>query len=46
MPGAEPGTEFRFELLAKFGVCRSELEVPGHIHPEIKGQVKFDFFDF
>ena len=37
-PGPEPGTEFRFELSAKFGVGRSKLGVPGHIHPEIKGQ--------
>ena len=34
----EPGTDFRFELPVKFGVCRSKLGVPGHVYPEIKGQ--------
>ena len=44
-PGPEPGTEFRFELPAKFGVGRSKLGVPGHIYPEIKrSMVKFTFF--
>ena len=36
VPDPEPGTDFRFELPAKFGVGRSKLWVPGHIYPEIK----------
>ena len=36
--GPEPGTDFRFELPAKFGAGRSKLGVPGHVYPEIKGQ--------
>ena len=31
IPGPEPGTEFRFELSASFGVGRSKLGVLGHI---------------
>ena len=38
--------EFRFELPAKFGVGRSNLGVPGHVHPDIKGQWLKIFFDF
>ena len=38
VPGPEPGTEFTFELPAKFGVGRSKLGDPGHIYPKIKGQ--------
>ena len=32
------GTELRFELLAKFGVGKSKLGVPGRIYPEIKSR--------
>ena len=38
VPGPEPGTEFRFELLANFWVDRSKLGAPGHTYSEIKGQ--------
>ena len=41
VPGPEPGTDFRFELPAKFGVGRSKLGVRGHIYPEIKGRWLF-----
>ena len=42
----EPGTEFSFELLAKFGVGKSKLGVPEHIYPEIKDRWLIFFFDF
>ena len=42
--GLEPRMDLRSELPAKFGVCRSKLGVPGHIHPEIKVRWLF-FFD-
>ena len=54
LPGRERGTEFKFELPAKFAVGRAKLGVPGHTNPEIKGQwlnwifflkmAKLDFF--
>ena len=37
VPGPEPGTDFIFELPAKFGVGRSKLGGSGQIYPEIKG---------
>ena len=40
----EPGTEFRFELPAKFGVGKSKLGVPEHIYPEIKDRWLNFFF--
>ena len=42
-----PGTELKFERTAKFGVGRSQLGVPGHIHPELKVQwLNWLFFYF
>ena len=39
--GPQPGTEFIFELPAKFGVGNLKLGVPEHIYPEVKGQCLF-----
>ena len=42
----EPGTEFRFEFPAKFGVGRLKLGVPGHKYPAIKGRWLILFLNF
>ena len=46
-PGPEPGTEFSFELPAKFEVGKSKLKVPEHIQRDKRSMVqkKNDFRD-